>query len=113
MSFHAEISPDEELDFLSLQSSTASVQHSSWKPTLLIRYGTSDTKTHENKPMQDDEGQTALHYASTCEFLDIVELLLKSGADPTLRDTEGYLPEEVTDCREITSLLQEHMASKT
>ncbi|XP_042321699.1 acyl-CoA-binding domain-containing protein 6 isoform X1 [Sceloporus undulatus] len=61
---------------------------------------------------QDDEGQTALHYASTCEFSDIVELLLKSGADPTLRDIEGYLPEEVTDCRVITSMLQEHTAGK-
>ncbi|XP_060630441.2 acyl-CoA-binding domain-containing protein 6 [Anolis sagrei] len=61
---------------------------------------------------QDDEGQTPLHYASTCEFSDIVELLLKSGADPTLRDIEGYLPEEVTDCRVITSMLQEHTAGK-
>lgn len=51
--------------------------------------------------------------ASTCEFPDIVELLLKFGADPTLRDTEGYLPEEVTDCRIITSMLQKHTAGKT
>ncbi|XP_003219917.2 acyl-CoA-binding domain-containing protein 6 [Anolis carolinensis] len=65
-----------------------------------------------NVNSQDDEGQTPLHYASTCEFSDIVELLLKSGADPTLRDIEGYLPEEVTDCRVITSMLQEHTAGK-
>ncbi|KAL0590527.1 Acyl-CoA-binding domain-containing protein 6 [Plecturocebus cupreus] len=32
--------------------------------------------------------------ASACEFLDIVELLLQSGADPTLRDQDGCLPEE-------------------
>ncbi|XP_048716274.1 acyl-CoA-binding domain-containing protein 6 isoform X3 [Lepidochelys kempii] len=62
---------------------------------------------------QDDEGQTALHYASACEFFDIVELLLKSGADPTLLDQEGCLPEEVTDCKAITSLLQQHTAGKT
>uniref|UniRef100_A0A2K5QLC7 Acyl-CoA-binding domain-containing protein 6 n=1 Tax=Cebus imitator TaxID=2715852 RepID=A0A2K5QLC7_CEBIM len=35
---------------------------------------------------QGSQGQTALHYASACEFLDIRELLLRSGADPTLRD---------------------------
>ncbi|XP_072723871.1 acyl-CoA-binding domain-containing protein 6 isoform X1 [Ciconia boyciana] len=61
---------------------------------------------------QDGEGQTALHYAAACEFLDIVELLLKSGADPTLRDQEGCLPEEVTDCKAITSALQQHTAGK-
>ncbi|KAM9619563.1 acyl-CoA-binding domain-containing protein 6 isoform 2-T2 [Morphnus guianensis] len=62
---------------------------------------------------EDGEGQTALHYAAACEFLDIVELLLKSGADPTLRDQEGCLPEEVTDCKAITSALQQHTAGKT
>ncbi|XP_010172354.1 acyl-CoA-binding domain-containing protein 6 [Antrostomus carolinensis] len=62
---------------------------------------------------QDGEGQTALHYAATCEFLDIVELLLKSGADPSLRDREGCLPEEVTDCKAITSALRQHTAGKT
>uniref|UniRef100_A0A8C8RDH1 Acyl-CoA-binding domain-containing protein 6 n=1 Tax=Pelusios castaneus TaxID=367368 RepID=A0A8C8RDH1_9SAUR len=62
---------------------------------------------------QDGEGQTALHYASACEFFDIVELLLKSGADPTLLDQEGCLPEEVTDCKAITSMLQQHRAGKT
>ncbi|XP_035756634.1 acyl-CoA-binding domain-containing protein 6 [Egretta garzetta] len=62
---------------------------------------------------QDGEGQTALHYAAACEFLDIVELLLKSGADPTLRDQEGCLPEEVTDCKAITSALQQPTAGKT
>ncbi|KAJ1171946.1 hypothetical protein NDU88_003803 [Pleurodeles waltl] len=56
---------------------------------------------------QDNEGQTALHYASSCEFLDIVDILLKCGADPGLRDQDGALPEEVTDCREICSKLQQ------
>lgn len=51
--------------------------------------------------------------AAACEFLDIVELLLKSGADPTLRDQEGCLPEEVTDCKAITSALQQHTAGGT
>ncbi|XP_069497552.1 acyl-CoA-binding domain-containing protein 6 [Ambystoma mexicanum] len=56
---------------------------------------------------QDNEGQTALHYASSCEFLDIVDILLKSGADPALRDQDGALPEEVSDCMEICSRLQQ------
>lgn len=46
--------------------------------------------------------------AATCEFLDIVELLLQWGADPRLRDQEGCLPEEVTDSKAITSALQQH-----
>lgn len=50
--------------------------------------------------------------AAACEFLDIVELLLKSGANPTLRDQEGCLPEEVTDCKAITSALQQHTTGK-
>ncbi|XP_066857638.1 acyl-CoA-binding domain-containing protein 6 isoform X3 [Anser cygnoides] len=62
---------------------------------------------------EDGEGQTALHYAAACEFLDVVELLLKSGADPTLRDQEGCLPEEVTDCKAITSALRQHAAGGT
>ncbi|MBN3307127.1 acyl-CoA-binding domain-containing protein 6 [Amia ocellicauda] len=61
---------------------------------------------------QDDEGQTALHYASACEFADIVELLLQAGADPLIKDREGSLPEEVTDCKDISSLLRQYAASK-
>uniref|UniRef100_A0A6I8NRB0 Acyl-CoA-binding domain-containing protein 6 n=1 Tax=Ornithorhynchus anatinus TaxID=9258 RepID=A0A6I8NRB0_ORNAN len=61
---------------------------------------------------QDNEGQTALHYASACEFLDIVELLLQAGADPTLRDQEGCLPEEVTECKAVSSVLQQHTAGR-
>ncbi|XP_064450255.1 LOW QUALITY PROTEIN: acyl-CoA-binding domain-containing protein 6 [Mirounga angustirostris] len=57
---------------------------------------------------QDNEGQTALHYAAACEFLDIVELLLQSGADPALRDQDGCLPEEVTGCKAVSSVLQRH-----
>ncbi|XP_017454193.1 acyl-CoA-binding domain-containing protein 6 isoform X3 [Rattus norvegicus] len=61
---------------------------------------------------QDNEGQTALHYAAACEFSDIVELLLQSGADPTLRDQDGCLPEEVTGCKAVSLVLQLHRAGK-
>ncbi|XP_055111251.1 acyl-CoA-binding domain-containing protein 6 isoform X2 [Symphalangus syndactylus] len=64
------------------------------------------------KDEEDNEGQTALHYASACEFLDIVELLLQSGADPTLRDQDGCLPEEVTGCKTVALVLQQHTTGK-
>nr|XP_055175219.1 acyl-CoA-binding domain-containing protein 6 isoform X4 [Nyctereutes procyonoides] len=97
--------------------------------TVLLRY-----KADIN--CQDDEGQTALHYgsgmcpdfgclelppsirgcdnrnAAACEFLDIVELLLQSGADPTLRDQDGCLPEEVTGCKAVCLVLQQHTTGK-
>ncbi|XP_053065452.1 acyl-CoA-binding domain-containing protein 6 isoform X3 [Acinonyx jubatus] len=64
------------------------------------------------KDEEDNEGQTALHYAAACEFLDIVELLLQSGADPALPDQDGCLPEEVTGCKAISLVLQQHTTSK-
>ncbi|ELW70876.1 Acyl-CoA-binding domain-containing protein 6 [Tupaia chinensis] len=64
------------------------------------------------KDEEDNEGQTALHYAAACEFLEIVELLLQAGADPTLRDQDGCLPEEVTGCSAVCLVLQRHTASK-
>ncbi|XP_013013527.1 acyl-CoA-binding domain-containing protein 6 isoform X3 [Cavia porcellus] len=64
------------------------------------------------KDEEDNEGQTALHYAAACEFLDIVELLLQSGADPALRDQDGCVPEEVTGCKAVSLVLQRHVASK-
>ncbi|XP_004767952.1 acyl-CoA-binding domain-containing protein 6 isoform X2 [Mustela nigripes] len=64
------------------------------------------------KDEEDNEGQTALHYAAACEFLDIVELLLQSGADPTLRDQDGCLPEEVTGCKAVSLVLQQHTTGK-
>ncbi|TKC49474.1 hypothetical protein EI555_008426 [Monodon monoceros] len=49
---------------------------------------------------------------AACEFLDIVELLLQSGADPTVRDQDGCLPEEATGCRAVTLMLQQHTTGK-
>ena len=50
--------------------------------------------------------------AAACEFLDIVELLLQSGADPALPDQDGCLPEEVTGCKAISLVLQQHTTGK-
>ena len=40
----------------------------------------------------DDDGQTALHYAATCERAETCRLLLESGADPDLPDADGDTP---------------------
>lgn len=50
--------------------------------------------------------------ASACEFADIVELLLNAGADPSIKDMEGSLPEEVTESSAISSLLRQYTAPK-
>ncbi|XP_047443914.1 acyl-CoA-binding domain-containing protein 6 [Mugil cephalus] len=60
---------------------------------------------------QDNEGQTALHYAFV-SLDDIVELLLNAGADPSIKDMEGSLPEEVTESSAISSLLRQYTAPK-
>ncbi|CAB1414512.1 unnamed protein product [Pleuronectes platessa] len=70
------------------------------------------TAAEKRAPAEDNEGQTALHYASACEFAEIVELLLNSGADPSIKDMEGSLPEEVTESSAISSLLRQHTAPK-
>ena len=42
--------------------------------------------------IQDEDGQTALHYGSSCSHLDIVKYLLEAGADPSICDSEGQPP---------------------
>uniref|UniRef100_A0A8C1N5E3 Acyl-CoA-binding domain-containing protein 6 n=1 Tax=Cyprinus carpio TaxID=7962 RepID=A0A8C1N5E3_CYPCA len=54
----------------------------------------------------------SLSLASACEFAEIVELLLKAGADPSIKDQEGSLPEEVTESSAISSLLRQYTAPK-
>ncbi|XP_063724858.1 acyl-CoA-binding domain-containing protein 6-like [Symsagittifera roscoffensis] len=41
--------------------------------------------------VKDSDGQTALHYAVSCEHLEAVQLLLDFGADRTTKDNEGLL----------------------
>ncbi|KAF4018622.1 hypothetical protein G4228_010392 [Cervus hanglu yarkandensis] len=68
----------------------------------------SDVKLRHTEPMRGLYSYTS----AACEFLDIVELLLQSGADPTLRDQDGCLPEEVTGCKAVTLMLQQHTTGK-
>ena len=42
--------------------------------------------------IQDAEGQSALHCAVVCEFVDVAMHLLAAGADPALQDVDGETP---------------------
>ncbi|KAG8555511.1 hypothetical protein GDO81_017730 [Engystomops pustulosus] len=72
-----------------------------------LALGTIDVNAADD---EDAEGQTPLHYASACEFSDIVEMLLEHGADPTLVDHDGFQPHEATDNKEISEMLKEHVS---
>ena len=45
--------------------------------------------------VQDNEGQTALHYAVLCEREDIAELLVKHHADLQIKDEDGSTPQDL------------------
>ena len=45
-----------------------------------------------NPNVQDDEGQTCLHYATMCEHVELVRLLLTHGADASVADKAGEVP---------------------
>lgn len=44
--------------------------------------------------IQDSDGQTPLHYAVTCEYEDIVDLLLAAGARTDIPDSSGETAEQ-------------------
>ena len=54
---------------------------------------------------KDEEEQTALHYAITCEFDSIIELLVKNGADKTIANAEGETPIDIASKEIITKYL--------
>lgn len=61
--------------------------------------------TSIDKNAIDNEGQTPLHYASFCEYTDMVEALLNKGASMCIANNEGLLPYEVTEDGNIHTLL--------
>ncbi|XP_075526427.1 putative palmitoyltransferase ZDHHC13 isoform X3 [Dermacentor variabilis] len=62
--------------------------------------------THLDSPLpQDEEGQTPLHYASSCGHLQVAELLLKRGAQRDTKDVDGQTPAQVALSPELETLL--------
>ena len=55
--------------------------------------------------VEDNDGMTPLHYACMCEHANVVELLLKRGADPSIIDDDGFSPVQATENKEIRQLL--------
>lgn len=51
-------------------------------------------KTIENIDFQDDDGRTLLHYAASKDDLNVVEFLLKKGANTNIREKNGKIPLE-------------------
>jgi ankyrin repeat protein len=45
----------------------------------------------------DRNRSTALHAAATASRVDIVAILLEAGADPRLRDKQGYFATDLPD----------------
>ena len=43
----------------------------------------------------DEDGCTALHYAATSESEQILRILVKYGADPTIEDNFGETPKTI------------------
>ena len=44
---------------------------------------------------QDEYGQTPLHYAAHFNRIDVAKLLLEHGADPNVKDDQGWRPLEL------------------
>ena len=60
---------------------------------------------------KDDDGVTALHAAVDCGFEKTVELLLKNGADPRIKNTQGYTPLSLAkkkDLKNIEDILKKY-----
>merc|ERR1712226_172341 len=63
-------------------------------------------KFQANVNIQDEDGQTPLHYAVSCEHLEAVKLLLELEADKRVNDKEGVTVVELEVDNEIKDLLQ-------
>ena len=54
--------------------------------------------------IQDSDSSTALHYAVTCDYIDIVKVLLVEGkADVDVRDGDGCTALELCETDELRS----------
>ena len=50
---------------------------------------------------QDEDGQTALHYACSIGYESVIQTLLEASADKTISDSEGLKPIDVIKNDEI------------
>jgi acyl-CoA-binding protein len=66
---------------------------------LLLSYPGIDVKA------ADQTGMSPLHYAVTCEFEEVVQLLMTAGADPHQKDEDGETPMMMAESEEIKHLL--------
>ena len=65
-------------------------------------------KYQANPNLQDDDGQTPLHRAVQHNDIAIVRLLLKAGADHTIRDKWNRTAKDVIENRALQALIQEY-----
>ena len=50
---------------------------------------------------QDEDGQTALHYACSIGYESVIQILLEASADKEISDSEGLKPVDVLKNDEI------------
>jgi truncated hemoglobin YjbI/ankyrin repeat protein len=60
--------------------------------TALLRHGARVDDRRETVQMTDGGRATALHYSVKAGFVKTIEVLLDHGADPTVRDDNGFTP---------------------
>lgn len=63
-------------------------------PAPSVRLG-ADNQAVRTSDMQDEDGQTPLHYAALCGQQAVAELLLASGADASIADYEGQTAQQL------------------
>jgi ankyrin repeat protein len=57
--------------------------------------------------LQDNDGQTCLHYAVSCEYQEIIQFLIEeSKIDLNLVDSDGQKAQDLTDNKEILTLFE-------
>eukprot|EP00955_Chlamydomonas_euryale_P091501 364630-Chlamydomonas_euryale.AAC.12 len=57
------------------------------------------------RPAADEDGDTPLHNAARGNHVDIVTLLLSSGADPNMRNTSGNTPAQEAEDEDVIKVL--------
>lgn len=55
---------------------------------------------------KDMDGQTALHYASSCGHEEVLKFLLESGADLSIKNCDGHTAKDVADSSNIQKILE-------